>query len=79
MTTFKSDCPLCGKVTLRRDAVRIYGGIYTFICPECRFRVEWPATARALELLASGGVLPDPPLTEKDLRELMTKIGLEEE
>ena len=62
MATIKTSCPMCGDVDLASSKVTLTicsfkaWSFYSFICPECRNRVEKPANDMVITLLSSGGV-----------------------
>lgn len=84
MTSIKATCPRCGEVDLTPDDIVLSvsssgsSGSYSFECLQCNSRVSKPADARTVQLLISGGVVPnvtdtrqpeisDPPFTYDDL------------
>lgn len=63
VSTFTARCPLCGRVELRADQLRLVvrpdvpdKSFYLFRCPSCDDSVRRPAGERIVELLSDGGV-----------------------
>ncbi|MEU8138997.1 hypothetical protein [Streptodolium elevatio] len=60
MATFTARCPVCGRVELTADQLRLVvrpgKSFYVFRCPGCDDSVRRPAGEKIVELLSDGGV-----------------------
>jgi hypothetical protein len=82
MVIIKATCTACGEVDLKVEQIRLRirageEASYSFDCPVCEDTIVKPADARIVQLLVSGGVVPEviqdlpsnalPPITYDDL------------
>ncbi|MCA1832656.1 MAG: hypothetical protein ABR548_03655 [Actinomycetota bacterium] len=64
MTIIKAECPSCGEIDLKADAVDLQwcshapASYYCFACPQCATVVTKPADGSVAQLLISAGVRP---------------------
>jgi hypothetical protein len=62
MTTIRTNCPTCGEVDMRSEAISLQvaptgdEGNYAFTCPECLEEVSRRATRKTVALLVAAGV-----------------------